>query len=573
MKTPTRRLLLPLSILVVLAPVSAQARDKISTVIPDDALAFAVIHNTADACQSVGELAKLVHAPVPDLLPIVKNMLPKGFDEQGDFGVVLTSVDPPAKHFVIVPVANFADFFAALGAKEPASGAVDVQFMGHPAVVGRKGNFAVATLAGQKDALEAFLAAKSDITSDAGLMTWLNTNKVSVVVTANGVKQLLPKAIDGIRSFQQHMLQAGIPNAKTAADAFGMYIDLFTAAQNEVSQLAFGIRIDSAQTLDFASRLQFTPGGAWANWAAEVKPATGDLFAGLPAGPFVMAIGNAASDTSMRDLMKLSVKMMRNQSAFNLTPEQAQKYAEYSSEGMKGIQSMRALLGVADATSGLYSNMTMIMTFDSTADYLDRYEKSLAGIRQLAEETKSSALPVATTRRLKVGDADAIEVTMTLPNIAQNTPGAPDPQKFMKILAGPEGKLKIYVAPVDEHTVVMAYTSPDKLQAAIDFYKSKQAGLSGDPNVMKIAAALPAGSQLEVFVSPSGLMKIVQEVIGATPNAPPVKIPNFPDCPPVGMAAQISAAGVDGHTIVLADTLRAAGDMVAKTRASSRPPQ
>lgn len=61
--------------------------------------------------------------------------------------------------------------------------------------------------------------------------------------------------------------------------------------------------------------------------------------------------------------------------------------------------------------------------------------------------------------------------------------------------------------------------------------------------------------------------------MAANPHAPPVKLPDLGDCPPIGMAALVSASGVEGHTIILADTLRAIGDNVAKAHASSRPPQ
>src|SRR5258705_4018186 len=133
-------------------------------------------------------------------------------------------------------------------------------------------------------------------------------------------------------------------------------------------------------------------------------------------------------------------------------------------------------------------------------------------MRKLAEDANSPAIPVATSQPIKVGDTEGLAVSMTLPNLKQfGQHGGPDPQKMMQLFLGPDGKLKIYVAPADEHTIVMAYTSADRLKEAIAFYKSKQAGLSADANVAKVAAKLPAGSQFVAYASLSGIVKTVKQ--------------------------------------------------------------
>ena len=160
---------------------------------------------------------------------------------------------------------------------------------------------------------------------------------------------------------------------------------------------------------------------------------------------------------------------------------------------------------------------------------------------------------------------------MTLPKMQQvAVPGGPDPQKMMKLFVGAEASLKYYVAAADEHTVVMAYISPERLKEAIEFYKSKKPGLSADADVAKVAAKLPAGSQFIAYMSVSGMAKTAKQVMAAVPGAPAAAIPDFPDSPPFGFAAKFSPAGVEGHFIVTADTLRTIGDVVAKIRAEAR---
>ena len=86
--------------------------------------------------------------------------------------------------------------------------------------------------------------------------------------------------------------------------------------------------------------------------------------------------------------------------------------------------------------------------------------------------------------------------------------GGQDPQKMTKLMLGSSDKLNIYVAPADEHTVVMAYTSIERLKESLEFYKSKQPGLSADAGVAKVAAALPPGSQIVSYANLQGIAEL-----------------------------------------------------------------
>ena len=116
---------------------------------------------------------------------------------------------------------------------------------------------------------------------------------------------------------------------------------------------------------------------------------------------------------------------------------------------------------------------------------------------------------------------------------------------------------------------MMAYTSLERLKAALDFYKSKQPGLSGDAGVAKVAAALPPGSQVVAYASLSGVAKVAQQFAAMLPGGRATAIPDFPDSPPLGIAAKVSPSGAEGHLIVTAETLRAIGDAVAKARGAA----
>jgi hypothetical protein len=269
----------------------------------------------------------------------------------------------------------------------------------------------------------------------------------------------------------------------------------------------------------------------------------------------------------MDGLMKLSVKLMQDQYGFRLTPEQAQKYVELSTDMMRSVRSMRMVLGVPEPGTGLYGNTSVVMVVDDSPRFLNFYEKSLSAMSQLAQETKSPVIPAATSKRIPLGEAEALEVTMDLPDMKGFWPsGGPDLQSIMQHMYGASGQLKIHLASADAHTILMSYTSLERLKASLDFYKSRRPGLSGDAGVAKVAAAMPAGSQFVAYISLSGVAEVVRQFTTAFAGGRASAIPDFPNCPPIGIAAQIAPLRIEGHLIITAETLRTIGDTVANTR-------
>jgi hypothetical protein len=574
MRVTFERVLIVLMIVSGLMCAHSLASDSVLSAIPADAEVIAVVHNLADTSQRLDDVAALVHAPPRNLLDLAKQFsgLQRGIDEQGDVALVLTIGDGNPQGVLLVPVSDFAEFFAGLQVQEPVTGVVEVQLAGGPKFVGRKGEYAAISPASDRAAVERLVSATTNLATDAELAERLEASQASVVVTSHGLKQLLPKLISGIQQMQATFRQMPGDQGKTAADAFNIYLQLFTAAEREVEQFSIALRIDSDRNVDVVKRIQFQPEGTWAKLAAEAKPAVGDLLAGLPAGPFVVALGGVLPPSAMEHLMKFSVDAMQQQPMYNLTREQAEKYGKLSMQAMSGLRSMRMLLGVPQPGGGLYSNATAVMSFDDSEKFLSRYEESLAGMREMAEEVKSPLFPVTTVEHIKVGSNDALKLRMDMSNIPQLTPpDGPDSQKMMQALMGPGGELTIYLAAADENTVVMSYTSLENLQSALELYKTKQPGILGDAGVAKVAAELPAASQFVGYVSLAGATRAAKEFAALIPGAPAAAIPDFPPSPPLGMAAKVSPSGVEGHLVVLADTLRAIGEMVARARGSAAP--
>jgi hypothetical protein len=561
-------------LLLGLAPSTVHARDSVLTAIPSDSLSFVVVHNLADVNRTIGDLAKLVQAPAPDLLNLSKAMtsLQKGLDDNGDIALVVAQLDPSPKFVLLIPTTNYSDLLSSLKVKEPGPGIVAAQIGASQVVIGQKGNFAAIAHATDRDALERFLAATANVSADPQLAAWLEPNKISAVVTAPGAKALIPRAVAWLKMTQQQIQQSAMPNAAAAASGLQIYFDLLNAAQTEVDQLAIGIRVDSARNIDLVKRVQFTPNGKWATWAASMKPA-GNLLEALPSAPFVAVAGLVYPPGSQDEMMNAFVRFMQASPMYNLTPEQAQKYGDVMKKFAHGARSAAFMFGAPQPGAPIFSNMFTFIRYDKlTSGFLDDYEQALVAMQQLAAELNNPLVPSATFQRVKVGDIDALEIVMKIPETQQSQqPGADFQKQIQESMFGPDREMKYYVAPADEHTLVIAYTSPDRLQAGIDFYKSKQPGLANEPQVTKVASLLPAGAQMVGLMNLKNVMNITRQVVAAIPAAQ-AAIPDFPDSPPIGMAAIATPSGVEAHLVITADTLQSIGNGIAQSRARAAAP-
>ena len=257
--------------------------------------------------------------------------LQKGIDEQGDVAIVLTSVDPAPKHVILVPVANFADFFAALNAKEPESGVVEVQLAGTPSLVGRKGSYAVIARATDRDALEKFLASTTNLATDTSLAAWLNCKPGECRRHVAGHETVASKT----HGRSSHVAGADAKGWRRKWKEHGRCAQRLCGSVHGGRKRSRAIRNWSSRRLrtdgrhckSSAIRSETVPGRSGLPRPSRL---TDDLLGGLEAKPFVMAMGGAVPEGSMKEMMKMSVKMMQNQPDYKLTPEQAQKYIDLS---------------------------------------------------------------------------------------------------------------------------------------------------------------------------------------------------------------------------------------------------
>jgi hypothetical protein len=104
------------------------------------------------------------------------------------------------------------------------------------------------------------------------------------------------------------------------------------------------------------------------------------------------------------------------------------------------------------------------------------------------------------------------------------------------------------------------------MAAAVDVVKQPRKSLGEDADVSVTAAMLPAGSQWVAHLSPRGYMQLTQRLLTATlkgtPGAEAFSLPQFPKCPPLGIAVKATPAELHAEIAVPAPLIQAVGEYV-----------
>ena len=177
-----------------------------------------------------------------------------------------------------------------------------------------------------------------------------------------------------------------------------------------------------------------------------------------------------------------------------------------------------------------------------------------------------------------IGDTAALELTVQIPKTMPGVPAAQQ-QRMMESFYGPGGKVVAWIAPADEHHVVIGYVSKERLQRAMEAIRQGKPGAAGEAGVAKTAALLPSGPVAVAYLSPAELIGFAQRMMAAV--IPPEanvnsKLPEFPKTPPIGFAVTTAAGEVQTVLVVPPEVLQAIGHYVEEfkpTRSEAAPAQ
>lgn len=560
-------------VLAVLLGVSARAADDVLKIIPSNALAWGAVHRLAETDAKGQKIAELVQGQQFSVLDLLKNQasVQKGLDDKGSAGLIVmpnTDKDENPTLVYFAPVTNYKQFLENFNPEKTKEKVSEVQILGESFVMANRGSFALIAKPSDRDALEAVLSAKTDVTGEvAGLESWLKENDGELVATSAGIKLFAAKVREALKKNEDMFADAGMQNPamniKAMLDLYGKVID---AAEKEVSLAALGVRADKESTLRLVSRVRFAKGGQVERALGDVKLADGDLMAGLPGGPFVFAGAGTAPGSLTEALMGFSMNLIKgNPEIYGLNAEQTAKLAKISSQTMHQIHSMGFVMKTGKRDEPMYSNMYGVFHVDNAQQFVADYAKQIAGMNEILKGAKEGLLKPTTVTKTEIGSHPALEMAMTMP-----MPKMPAPlnEQMTDKMFGPGGKTTMWIVAADERTALFGMgVSKEKMLDAVTALKDSKKGLSGGAEVAETATLLSPGAQGVGYVSVGGYVQFTQRMMTImmaglknVPNFTPPTLPPFPKCPSVGMALKAAPGEVQGELVVPSAIFKASGE-------------
>lgn len=531
--------------LLAVAPVLAQAKGALEMV-PADALGIGVINNLEKVSGKVEAMLKRLQVPLEGspLKKALGDLGVKGVNEKGSVVAAVFPGDKPAV-VVIVPVSNFKDFADAVKAKDDSL------------ALAKKGDFAVVSEGANKDLVKKVVDGQGGI---AGVIKplegWIDEVDLGAVVTPKGVEFLVAKAREGLAEFKNQPLPDEAKFVHAYADGIEQFLKKCAI---EVTHLAIGGKFADKGDLVVDIQALFAPEGPFAKFGAQVKAPVGGPLGGLPAGPFVLA-GGAGGLGGGIGVTKLTIDLIKN-TAPDLPAEQVKKLETAMVEMYKGVTGASFMIGVAKAGDPIFSGTMMVMKVEDSAAYMQRFKKAQLEVNEIYKGGKIPGTKPAELKEVKVGQIPSLETTTDMSEVFDKIPGGLG-GKISEMIFGEGGKLRNSIVPADKNTVLIGYTGAAGMKSVLDAYQ-KKAYLGEDAEVLKTAALLPKGAQLAGYFSPKGTMELVSRAIGAFL---PIQLPAFPDTPPVGAGARLSATGLEARLVVPAAVQEGVGDLIQKIK-------
>ena len=570
----TRQHFFPIMLVICLAMAAitpVRAAEDVLDVIPGDALGFLVVDRLAETDAKIQQTAQQMGLPPISPLTMFKARDGiKGLDEKRSAALVaMPAEDPgsmPAVLFVL-PVSDFRKLIEPFEPDDPSAAIVQVQGRQGPALVAELKGYALATEPKHRQVLERALDSRKPAAELAFLRPWLAEQEIVGVLTASGVQQACDKILEGLEVARAGM-GALVGEENPAAAGLKIYEHLFAKAKEQVTAMAIGGQIDEQSVVRVTSRTRFGAGEEVAESTAA-EPAQWDLLTGMPGGPFVVAVGGVLSEESSEAMMRFSLDMIKAApDLYGLSAEQTDQMMELARQSMKEIRAMSMMLGVSKPGEPLYSSMMFSMSTDDAQAYMGTYEEQIRAMNELFKDSESPIFSAMDVTKIDVDGTSGLKIDMKMPNL----PGMTDIPQFaglMENLFGPGGTMRIFIAPVDEHTVVGAYTSEKTLRLCLKAAKRPQTALAADEAIAKTAALLPPGAPLVAYWSPRGTIDFVNRGIAMfAPDGAPFELPEFPRTPPVGFAVTTSPNEVQTHLVIPVEVLKAISTYAAAVQKS-----
>lgn len=495
--------------------------------IPSDAAVAISIKDVGKLRAGIEGLAKALGVPAADMegfMKIDQVLKMQGADANGSAAVGIMSLDGDEPEAVaVIPVRDYAAFVKNFGGT--GTGLEEIKLDNHPVFIkSLDGGFAAAGpdkglvekfggKAGNGKAMEGMIGASGRAIS----------SKSDIVIIAN-VSKLGDKIKESMQGFKDGL---GMAMMMAGGDVDLGFFDTFgeTMARDASAGIVGANISEDGLTLDFAT--QFKEGTEYAGYFSSRGKAS-SLLAALPNQPMLFSMAIDVSSPGMRSMMKNLQSFAKKLQPGGGQGDNPGMFPADWSENAEGLA-----FQIGNSPSPLGSLLVNTVAFIKTSNP-DKVSKAMKdGLTAMNGKTvQGLTYTTAYQENVKVGELTADGWSMKM-SADPEDPVALQANQMNSMLFGPNG-LSGYSYKT-EGGVIMTYAkNQDLLNKTVASLKGGE-NLIADPEIKKIAAALPAERTFEGYLGVQSLMETIMGVVGMMGMAPNVNIPE--NIPPVGMGA------------------------------------
>lgn len=536
--------------------------------LPNDALGFVVVRDLARLDARTESLMKVFNAPFPGPLAFLKLAagVSDGLDTHGEL-LVAAIPGERLKLCVWIPVEDYDRMIASLdGTTQERIAAVTIA--GEDVLMAKQGDWALVMDPDQRAVMEALMdATPAPQPRIVAWRPWIETNDVTVV--------LLPS---GIRTAWTWLMRAGDPrsagapspeiavedpfseaaNEDTVGQSEGPAGDVWAIIRNsihgylrEMPNLTSAIMETEAVGVSIRSDEQ-------GNALASVKiachdqwlPTNGDDGGGqmnvLPPslyneGEFVLSGAGRVPTSLAAEISSVYVRLLtsglRSDFHTEFDHEAIDRLQDAVERAVADIHSAEVLRRPGENKEGVYTNGFLVARVGSSADFVAHASEVMRLWNEMSRAAGGETRLVFETDKPRIANLEATHFSIDMA-AAMGAPGLPEVRQSMEQLFGAGGKLRIYLVPIDDHTVLLATATEEQTAAATQVLTLGQTPRLDRPPLQTANQLLPQQAAWRLFFSPHGytswLKRQMDAVLGPIIGGPIVR--EFPKSAPVGIA-------------------------------------
>jgi hypothetical protein len=573
--------------------------------LPDDALGFVVVRDaggTDDKIQNLGAALKLYRLGPLAFLQMSTG-INEGLEPEGDFllAVLPGPEDGAQLEFCVwLPVSDYDGLLASLSG-QPAPGINAVTIAGEDLLVAQQDEWALVMDPDQRERMERMLAGSTSPPSAVSIWKkWIDECDVAVVAFDTGVQEIFDAAStnqsvastaagghvddifgpaaggqyappdgedsDGAGEGLAAQLLRNVKSIQTTVPELGQAI-------RKLQSAGIGLHVDGNQNL-----LVHVRAICEGNGAVE-QPAPQHPVTQLPPtlyrdGEFITqaaaALPPALTSAIATAYLRLQVNQLKSQEQIQLDETTLLRFYEAVGQAASQTTAAGVLTLPGGNQDGVYTNSFLAARVESADKFIDLVSEAMRLWNQMNRDARGGPRLVFDVDELTIGDPPrrAIDYSLDLA-AADGAPMLPETRQAMEKLFGPGGKFRLFVARVNDQTVLLAGATQEQVAAMLKQFDRDDRLDWRQPPFSDAHQLLPEQAAGRAFFSAHGYTtwkaRETAAIVGTEVIGGPL-VKEFPAAPPVGVAGGLREGEVWIDIAVPAATIRGAGTYLQPKR-------